>query len=138
MELPQSCYRVSAKALIRNSQGEYLLLKERSDDWLLPGGGVEHGEDPSDAVKREVYEELGVKVVWISKQPVLHWIAKSTKFNNYNLCLCYEVEVDCNNFHLPNDVYDAKFFTINEISELNLYETNIPLKIKLIEYKPHH
>jgi ADP-ribose pyrophosphatase YjhB (NUDIX family) len=31
-------------------------------EWTLPGGGVEHGEDPYDAVIREAYEETGYHV----------------------------------------------------------------------------
>lgn len=29
--------------------------------WTLPGGGVDHGEHPRDALRREVYEESGLR-----------------------------------------------------------------------------
>jgi 8-oxo-dGTP diphosphatase len=31
-------------------------------EWVLPGGGTEHGEDPHDTVVREVEEETGYRV----------------------------------------------------------------------------
>ena len=49
---------------VLNQDRSKLLLIKRSDlpIWVLPGGGIEEGEDPKEAAVREVWEETGLKV----------------------------------------------------------------------------
>ena len=56
---PDAYYRVSLKAVIKNDEGEVLCVKEGSDLWELPGGGIDHGEDVHTALARELQEEVG-------------------------------------------------------------------------------
>ncbi|MEW1905274.1 NUDIX domain-containing protein [Streptomyces sp. NPDC086147] len=55
-------FRLAAYAVCVED-GRVLLARHVSPEgqstWTLPGGGVEHGEDPFDAVVREVAEETG-------------------------------------------------------------------------------
>ncbi len=56
-----------AVAFHDDSDGDRMLLTRISPagypagSWTLPGGGVDHGESPHDAVLRELYEETGLR-----------------------------------------------------------------------------
>jgi 8-oxo-dGTP diphosphatase len=56
--------RVGAYAVIQRD-GAVLLARFVGSDpprWTLPGGGLDHGEDPRDGAVREVEEETGYRV----------------------------------------------------------------------------
>ena len=67
---PPRRQRVAAYALLVRDQGgeEEVLLTRMSSRtripgrWTLPGGGIDHGEDPREALRREVLEETGLHV----------------------------------------------------------------------------
>ena len=60
---PPRRQRVAAYALLRRDD-EVLLARIAPriapDVWALPGGGVDHGEHPLDALRREIYEVTGL------------------------------------------------------------------------------
>ncbi len=54
--------RIAARAVLRNSRGEYALMYYSKYGFhTLPGGGVEHGEDILTALHREILEETGCR-----------------------------------------------------------------------------
>ena len=65
MRLAHTRFTVTAGAVIFNDKREVLLLKHRfraGSGWGLPGGFMEHGEQPIDAFRRELREEIGLEV----------------------------------------------------------------------------
>lgn len=63
-------YRLCVGAVIVNSEGK-IFLGQRLDNplaWQMPQGGIDEGELPSQALLREVAEEIGVKDITILKE----------------------------------------------------------------------
>ena len=61
--------RKSARAIVLDNENRIYLfqykfdyLAENNTIWVTPGGSLEEGESFGDALKREVYEELGVEL----------------------------------------------------------------------------
>jgi 8-oxo-dGTP pyrophosphatase MutT (NUDIX family) len=49
-------------ALLRDDEGRILLVQHVEGRWQLPGGAVDPGEHPADAVRRECLEEAGIVI----------------------------------------------------------------------------
>ncbi|XP_046634041.1 nudix hydrolase 8-like [Daphnia pulicaria] len=66
---------VGAGAMVVNDKNEVLVVQERyykRPHWKLPGGYVDPGESIATAVKREVFEETGIKTEFVSLVAVRH------------------------------------------------------------------
>ena len=65
-DAPADRTRVAAYALVRDDRGRVLLCHIApsvgvGDIWTLPGGGIDFGEPPAQAVLRELTEETGLR-----------------------------------------------------------------------------
>lgn len=65
--MASTSFRLVVAAVIRGQDGRYLLARRLPGAhlgglWEFPGGGVEDGELPEEALVRELREELGVTI----------------------------------------------------------------------------
>ncbi|MGZ3147836.1 NUDIX hydrolase [Lentzea chajnantorensis] len=61
--------------------------------WILPGGGIEHGEHPYDAVVREVEEETGFTVEVVRLLGIDSELRTESRRDYHALRIMYEVRI---------------------------------------------
>ena len=70
---------LAVKSFIVNDRNELLLIKREDNDvhcpgaWELPGGRLELGEDPFEALKRETKEETNIDIEILNPLKVHHF-----------------------------------------------------------------
>jgi 8-oxo-dGTP pyrophosphatase MutT (NUDIX family) len=92
-------YAVSVGAVVLNEQGRLLLCHHTyrgGFPWGLPGGDVQPGEEPDEAVRRELWEETGLRAGRVE----LLFIENNREYRQISLTyLCQEVS----GTFLPNE-----------------------------------
>jgi ADP-ribose pyrophosphatase YjhB (NUDIX family) len=67
--------RIRVAGILLNKRNELLLVNHKKNGksyWLLPGGGVEYGEDLFTALKREFEEEVSLNVLKMGPPVMMH------------------------------------------------------------------
>lgn len=113
------------RILIDNRKEE--ILDEANGKWEIPGGKIEFGETPEDAVKREILEETGynVKVKQIIPySKVSMW--EYSDYKQHTVIFFYICELE-NEKHVEikdNRINTYKWISENELSNYNFLPGN--------------
>lgn len=115
-------------AVIANEKNEILLarrnepaLRYAHNKWEFIGGGIDFGEDPIDALKREVKEEAGVDVEVVRLLPkVITHIWDLENEQQQVLLLHYQCKIIGGELKpgLDEEIAELKYFSLDEIKNL--------------------
>ncbi len=101
--------------IITNLSGDVLLLKHSygPEVWGLPGGGLARGEDPLEAARREVREELGVELARIEPIGTLEEVLSGSPHTAHLFA------ATCDRQPQPDgrEVVEARFFPSHSLPE---------------------
>jgi len=128
----------NALAVIFNPEKRFLLLKRSSfpDQWMpnkwgLVGGGVEKGEDPMDACKREIKEETGLVINALIERCVMQ-----RKVDSVEHIFVGKYDGDPFNIKLDDENQGYGWFGIKEIGFLDTVPNLMDyINITLKEYE---
>ena len=114
-------FRVAVAALIFDQQGRVLLFKHtyRKFEWGIPAGGLEHREQPEQAVIREFFEETGMQ---IEVQKLL--LAQSAK-EDHNVSLIYLCKIVNGTFQESLEISEMKYFDLNNLPQMLFAEKDL-------------
>lgn len=116
-QLPECFYRVSMKGLILNEEGKFLLCREVSNLWGIPGGGLDRGETPEIGLAREIHEEMGLETTWIADTPSFFFTTQALQKEWWLGIVVYEVTVDGYDIIPSDECQEIGWFTAEEVLE---------------------
>ena len=110
-------FPVSVKGVLVRD-GLVLLLKNEREEWELPGGKLELGEEPPVCVAREITEETGLAV---TTGPILDAWQYHIREGRDVLIVTYGCHPEGNQSPtLSNEHKEIGFFTQAEVGDLNM------------------
>lgn len=132
---------ISVKGIVFERDGVWLRKNER-DEWELPGGKLDKGEQPEEAVLRELKEELGINVQVVDIVQAYLYSTEVIAGNIWDALvvtyLCKLIE-KVGDFEIKGEAGTAVFkkFPINKIEVIKIppfYKETINIAYKLEKF----
>ena len=117
----QNYYRMSIKGIVIDEQGRVLLAKEGNGLWEMLGGGLDHGEDPMTCLRREIGEETGLEVTYVSPSPKYFLTSKRRNADSYVANVVYEIQLKNLDFTPSDECQELRFFSAEEMKDIDCF-----------------
>jgi ADP-ribose pyrophosphatase YjhB (NUDIX family) len=125
-------FQVFAAAVILDGNKNILLVKstyQRFHPWGLPGGSLEYGEHPEEAVIREVWEETGLQVGIERLLMVNAW--RPDRVGIYYLCM-----ITGGTFHPSDEVSEFAYFSLENLPDVRTLDRDMIKRLhKLVDHE---
>jgi ADP-ribose pyrophosphatase YjhB (NUDIX family) len=116
--------RVRVAALICDDDGRILLIKQKKNKevyWLLPGGGIEFGENAEEALSREIKEELQLEI----EKPEFVLFSENIDPNGkkHLIQLVFSAKIKSGEPKIPENektVLEFRYFSIDELNDIEI------------------
>lgn len=128
----QNYYRVSVKGIVINDDGRILLSREDNGMWEMLGGGLDHNEDPIDCLKREIHEETGLKVTYVSENPRYFVTSPRANADTFIANVIYEIKLKDYDFTPSDECQELRFFSPQEMHKIELFP-NVQKLLEVLE-----
>jgi len=116
-------YRISVKGIAIDEKGRFLLSREDNGMWDMLGGGLEHGEDPMTCLKREIKEEAGLLVTYVSPTPKYLITAPRLGHETFMANIVYEIKLESLEFTASYECQELRYFSVEEAREVEIFPT---------------
>ena len=129
----QCYYRLSVKGIVIDKDGRIMLSRQDDGTWDLLGGGLDHEEDPIAGLKREIFEETGLRVLSVSASPKYFVTAprSDVSLQTYLANVIYEITLENLDFVPSDECQELRFFSVTELAGADMLP-NIEKLIKLL------
>ncbi len=109
-------FRAAVAALIFDEQGRILLFKHtyRKFEWGIPAGGLEHREQPADAIVREFCEETGMQI------EIERLLTVVSAREDHHISMVYLCRIVSGVFKESLEISEMKYFPVDEMPSMML------------------
>ena len=129
MNICKDQFEICARAVIRHRGKILVCLAKRDNFYFFPGGHIEFGETAKDALKRELAEELGVKLKKCVCIGTVENIYKEDGQKHHEINLVFDCAVDKIHSQSQEEHIDFTLLNKNEFARIKAQPFTLHKKV---------